>query len=157
MLPNIALLAIGIASVSAYPHNAGTESNIPHRYADNDDAAVDASKAIAPTSDGTPHSEYKEGKVFDRWVQIWLEGYGEFDKASADPNLAWLASQGITLTNYFGVAHPSQPNYVAAAGGDTFGFDADFFEQIADNTSSVTDILEDKGMTRSSYKKCSSH
>jgi acid phosphatase len=117
---------------------------------------VKASQAVAPTSDGVPQSEYKPGKVFDRWVQIWLEGSGEFDKASADPNLAWLASQGLTLTNYFGVSHPSQPNYVAAAGGDTFGFDADFFEQIADNTSSVTDILEDKCTPRSSCRKGSS-
>ncbi|KAK1817890.1 hypothetical protein LTR12_007642, partial [Friedmanniomyces endolithicus] len=37
--------------------------------------------------------------------------------AAGDPNLAWLAQKGITLENYFGVTHPSEPNYVSAVGG----------------------------------------
>lgn len=40
----------------------------------------------------------------------------DYDKAEADPNLAWLAERGITLENYFGVTHPSEPNYVASHG-----------------------------------------
>lgn len=41
----------------------------------------------------------------------------DYDKAAGDPNMAWLASQGITLSNYYGVTHPSEPNYVASVGG----------------------------------------
>ena len=36
-------------------------------------------------------------------------------------NLKWLASKGILLTNHFAVTHPSEPNYVAAVGGDYYG------------------------------------
>jgi hypothetical protein len=53
---------------------------------------------------------------------IWLENT-DYTMAVADPNLAYLATLGITLTNYFGVTHPSEPNYVAAVGGDNFGME----------------------------------
>jgi hypothetical protein len=32
-----------------------------------------------------------------------------------------LASQGILLDSYYGVTHPSEPNYVATVGGDFWG------------------------------------
>jgi len=32
-----------------------------------------------------------------------------------------LAQEGITLENYYALTHPSEPNYVAAVGGDFFG------------------------------------
>ncbi len=44
--------------------------------------------------------------------------------------MQWIASQGITLTNYWAVTHPSEPNYCAAAGGDHFGMDNDDFNAI---------------------------
>ncbi|HXU23623.1 MAG TPA: alkaline phosphatase family protein, partial [Tepidiformaceae bacterium] len=37
--------------------------------------------------------------------------------AARDPYLAELAGRGATLTHYYGVAHPSQPNYVAMIAG----------------------------------------
>ena len=36
-------------------------------------------------------------------------------------NLKELQKLGISLTNYNAVTHPSEPNYIAAAGGDYFG------------------------------------
>lgn len=75
-----------------------------------------------------------KGKVFDRIIQIWLENT-DFDKAAADrkfctsqssqshaeadrwahllANLAFIAKNGLTLSNYFAVTHPSEPNYVS--------------------------------------------
>lgn len=38
-------------------------------------------------------------------------------------NLAALAKKGITLSNYFGVTHPSEPNYAASIAGDNLGKD----------------------------------
>jgi hypothetical protein len=70
-------------------------------------ASVDSAQATAPTTHKTSHVK---GKVFDRFVTIWLENT-DFDKAKGDKNLAWLATQGITLSNYFAVTHPSEPNY----------------------------------------------
>jgi hypothetical protein len=37
--------------------------------------------------------------------------------AAADPNFAFFAKKGITLSNLFAVTHPSEPNYMAAVGG----------------------------------------
>ncbi|KAL1619944.1 hypothetical protein SLS56_009911 [Neofusicoccum ribis] len=68
---------------------------------------------LSPTS-------FAKGKAFDRIAIIWLENT-DYDKAVGDPNLAWLASKGVTLDNYHAVTHPSQPNYLAAIGGDYFG------------------------------------
>jgi len=54
----------------------------------------------------------------------------DFTYAHADSLESRLAQRGITLENYFGVTHPSEPNYVAAVGGDNFGMDNDNFNQV---------------------------
>lgn len=113
--------------------------------------AADVAAAAATAKTAQPTSNVK-GKVFDRFVTVWLENT-DFSKAQADPNLQWLASHGITLNNYFGVTHPSEPNYVAAIGGDNFGMDNDNFNQVASNVSTVIDLLEDKGISWSSYQE----
>ncbi|CAD0111337.1 unnamed protein product [Aureobasidium uvarum] len=109
------------------------------------DTARDSALTLSPTSN-------VKGKVFDRFVTIWLENT-DYDKAASDPNLAWLAKKGITLSNYNGVTHPSEPNYVAAVGGDNFGMDNDDFNAIPGNVSSVIDLLEDKGVSWSQYQE----
>ncbi|MBJ7608922.1 MAG: hypothetical protein JF887_05765 [Candidatus Dormibacteraeota bacterium] len=43
----------------------------------------------------------------------------------AAPNINFLAHQFGLATNYFGVTHPSEPNYVALLGGSTFGVQND--------------------------------
>ncbi|GAB7353654.1 hypothetical protein MBLNU459_g4063t1 [Dothideomycetes sp. NU459] len=106
-------------------------------------------QATAKTESPTSHVA---GKAFDRFVTIWLENT-DYTKAVADPNLAWLASQGITLSNYFGVTHPSEPNYCASVGGDNFGMDNDNFNFVANNVSSVVDLLEDKNVSWSDYQE----
>ncbi|KAK5171903.1 uncharacterized protein LTR77_003540 [Saxophila tyrrhenica] len=93
-----------------------------------------------------------KGKAFDRFITVWLENT-DYDKAAGDPNLSWLASQGITLSNYFGVTHPSEPNYCASHGGDNFGMDNDDFNQIDGNVSAVTALLEDKRISWGSYQE----
>ena len=109
-----------------------------------------ATEATAPAL--SPVSNVK-GAGFDRIVQIWLENtvgktlqlinttvlifLQDFDKAAADPNMQWLASQGITLTNYFAATHPSEPNYAAVVAGDEFGMDNDDFNAFPANISTV--------------------
>lgn len=75
------------------------------------------------------------------------------DKAYVAANLAWLATQGIKLTNHFAVTHPSQPNYVAAVGGDYFGMDHNGFTMIDRNVSSIVDLLEAKGISWGEYQE----
>jgi len=52
-------------------------------------------------------------------------------------NMASLAALGITLTNYYGVTHPSEPNYLASYGGDNFGMESDEFNQVPANVSNI--------------------
>ena len=52
-------------------------------------------------------------------------------------NMIALAAKGITLSNYYGITHPSEPNYCAIYGGDNFGMDNDAFNQIPANVSNI--------------------
>lgn len=72
---------------------------------------------------------------------------------STTANLAWLAAKGITLENYFGVTHPSEPNYVASHGGDYFGIDNDLLDFIDANVSTVVDLLESRGISWGEYQE----
>lgn len=66
-------------------------------------------------------------------------------------NLQWVASQGIVLTDYYSVTHPSQPNYVAAVGGSTFNVIDDTTTYIPSTTKTVVDLLEAKNISWSVY------
>ena len=101
-------------------------------------SAVEAAAATALTLSPTSHVK---GKAFDRFVVIYLENvdntvaYADREyspvfvfvrpnaKSNCIANLAELQTLGITLTNYHGVTHPSEPNYIAASGGDYFGLE----------------------------------
>ncbi|KAG6914513.1 hypothetical protein DXG01_016845 [Tephrocybe rancida] len=93
-----------------------------------------------------------KGKVFDRLITIWLENT-DFNAAAADPNLKALAKQGLTLTNYFALTHPSEPNYVASVGGEFFGINNDDLLNLPTNVSSIVDLLEDKGISWAEYQE----
>ncbi|PWY95478.1 acid phosphatase PHOa [Aspergillus sclerotioniger CBS 115572] len=93
-----------------------------------------------------------QGLAFNRFYQIWLENI-DYDDAAADANVEWLASQGITLTNFYATTHPSEPNYCAAAAGDNFGMDNDDFHQIPANVSTVADLLDTKNIAWAEYQE----
>ncbi|KAL3461954.1 phosphoesterase family-domain-containing protein [Aspergillus heterothallicus] len=92
------------------------------------------------------------GLAFDRFYQLWMENTN-YEDSAADENMQWLASQGILLTNYYGVTHPSMPNYCASVGGDTWGMDHDNFVQIPSNISTVVDLLDTKGISWGEYQE----
>ncbi|GMM45657.1 hypothetical protein DAPK24_022320 [Pichia kluyveri] len=93
-----------------------------------------------------------KGKKFDRFVVIWLENT-DFDQAAEQPDMAWVASHGITLTNYWAVTHPSEPNYMSSVGGDYFALDDDRFTSLPKNVSTLADLLDDKGISFGSYQE----
>ena len=76
-------------------------------------AAVPA--AGASGSPSVPH--------YDHIFLIVEENHGFADVIgnTAAPNLNALVNRFGLATQYFGVAHPSEPNYVALMGGNTFG------------------------------------
>ncbi|KAG6853122.1 hypothetical protein C0991_006732 [Blastosporella zonata] len=100
----------------------------------------------------SPARAVVQGAVFNRIVQIWLENT-DYTTAAADSNLKALAKKGLTLTNYYGVTHPSQPNYVASVGGEYFGIDTDNTFNLPSNISTIVDILEDKGVSWAEYQE----
>ena len=57
---------------------------------------------------------------FDRVLIIVLEN-ADYEVASQDKNLAELAAQGASFTNFHALFHPSYPNYLAMVAGTDFG------------------------------------
>jgi hypothetical protein len=92
------------------------------------------------------------GKVFDRFIQIWLENT-DFAQAAGQAVFQNLSSQGITLSSYYGVTHPSEPNYIAACGGDFWGLSSDNLVDVPTNISTIVDLLDLAGVSWSSYQE----
>ncbi|KAF3927403.1 hypothetical protein ABW21_db0205767 [Orbilia brochopaga] len=99
---------------------------------------------------------YVKGKAFNRFVTIWLENT-DFKKAEKDPNIDFFAQKGITLTNYFALTHPSEPNYVAAVSGDYYGINNDDDNILPANVSTVADLLDEKNISWGEYMEFLPH
>ncbi|KLO81770.1 acid phosphatase [Fusarium fujikuroi] len=128
-----------------HKHETGWETS----YTATGTAEVAAAAATAKTS--SPTSKVK-GKAFDRIAIIYFENEN-YEKAFGDPNFTWLRKKGITLENYFGVTHPSEPNYMAAIAGDYFGMQNDDFNRNPRNVSTVIDLLEHRGISWGLYQE----
>ena len=99
-----------------------------------------------------PSAPVVTGRVFDRFIQIWLENTNYAD-AAKQSTFKTLSAEGITLSAYYGLTHPSEPNYVAAGGGDFFGLASDNFEAIPSNVSTIVDLLELAGISWAEYQE----
>jgi hypothetical protein len=82
-------------------------------------AAVSAHKSSSNSSSTVPH--------YQHIVEIMMENtsYGTLIGNSLAPNINRLANRYGLATNYWGVTHPSEPNYVANLGGSYFGIQDD--------------------------------
>lgn len=65
--------------------------------------------------------------TYDHVFVIVMENhsYNEIIGSSAAPYINSLLSRGALATNYYAVAHPSLPNYLALTGGSTYGIASD--------------------------------
>ena len=89
-------------------------------------------------------------KNFQHVFVIMMENTG-FDSLIGNPNAPWINSAASThglATSYFGVTHPSQPNYVAATAGIQ-GIDSDADETL--NVPNIVDQIEGSGRTWKAY------
>jgi hypothetical protein len=87
------------------------------------------------------------GRAFDRVFIIMLEN--ELESAVLqDDYMRSLQDRGVRLSDYHGVTHPSQPNYVATVTGLPLVTD-DTCQDI--EATSVVDLLEAKGVTWKAY------
>jgi phosphatidylinositol-3-phosphatase len=89
-------------------------------------ATATTTTPVAPPSTGAPCTGAAP-KPVTNVIWIWMENHsydGIVGNGSA-PFLNRLAEQCGLATNYFGIAHPSLPNYIAATSGDTQGIHDD--------------------------------
>jgi len=86
-------------------------------------------------------------RAFDRIFIIMLENELE-STVRQDQFMLDLESQGVRLSDYHGVAHPSQPNYVATIAGVPIVAD-DNCQDI--DRPNLVDLLEAKGITWKAY------
>ncbi|KAI0657500.1 phosphoesterase family-domain-containing protein [Cubamyces menziesii] len=92
------------------------------------------------------------GKAFDRFIQIWIENT-DYDTAASSAAFQTLSKQGVLFNQFYAVTHPSEPNYLAAVGGDFFGAGDDNFYHIPQNVSTIVDLLEAKNISWGSYQE----
>jgi phospholipase C len=94
----------------------------------------------------------KDVKSFDHVFVIMMENTG-YNALIGNPNAPWTnkaARKYGLATNYFGVTHPSQPNYVAATAGIT-GPNSDNDETLT--VPNLVDQLESHDKTWKSYSQ----
>lgn len=102
---------------------------------------------------GTGQTRFKiveGGRSFDRFITIWLENQ-DFGEVINNPDIIDLKREGILLTKYYAQTHPSQPNYIAAVGGDYFGLDHDEHIRIPENVSTIVDLFAPKDISWGGY------
>jgi hypothetical protein len=69
------------------------------------------------------------------------------------PYLHSLMAQGATMANYHAVYHPSDENYMAIAGGDTYTTGATYYPNINDPGTNLGDELDAAGKTWKAYEQ----
>jgi phosphatidylinositol-3-phosphatase len=109
---------------------------------------IDTPAAVA-SSAPSPHVPN-----FDHIVIVVFENQ-EFDNVIGNPLMPTfnkLADEYTLLTQYYAVAHPSLPNYIALLGGDTFGIDSDCGDCFVD-AASLPDLIEASGRTWKTYQE----
>ncbi|KIM65609.1 hypothetical protein SCLCIDRAFT_440993 [Scleroderma citrinum Foug A] len=106
---------------------------------------------VGVSNGSLPSAPVVTGQVFDRFIQIWLENTNYADAAKQSV-FKTLSAEGITLSAYYGLTHPSEPNYIAAAGGDFFGLASDDYEAIPSNIFTIVDLLDQAGISWAEYE-----
>jgi phosphatidylinositol-3-phosphatase len=115
-------------------------------------AALFALGMMVPLA-ASAHTDASNGKLknFQHVFVIMMENTG-FDSLIGNPNAPFINSVAATnglATNYFGVTHPSQPNYIAATSGSTNGVTND--DDTTIDVTNIVDQLEAKGKTWKAY------
>lgn len=79
--------------------------------------------------------------------------YDDIIGSSDAPYINSLASSGALMTNSFAVTHPSEPNYMALFGGDTFGLSSDACPVSEGNAANLGSELLAAGKTFKGYSE----
>ena len=93
---------------------------------------------------------------YDHVFTVMMENtdYNEIMGDPTDtPYLHSLMAQGATMTNFHAQYHPSDENYLAIAGGDTYASGAVYWPNINDPHTNLGDELETAGKTWKAYEQ----
>lgn len=93
---------------------------------------------------------------YDHVFTVMMENtdYSQVMNDPADtPYMHSLMGQGATLTDYHGVYHPSDENYLAIAGGDTYAKGATYYPNINSPERNLGDTLEAAGKSWKAYEQ----
>jgi hypothetical protein len=109
---------------------------------------------VAPTISAYTDTANGSGSSLKNYQHVFIimmENTG-YKSLIGNPNAPWVNSAAATYglaTNYFGAAHPSQPNYIAATSGSTNGVMDDNDTTI--NVPNIVDQLEGASKTWKAY------
>lgn len=107
----LALLALTFPAVAQSPSTTPQKQNSQPQVKQSPQEKRDEASLAA---------ERAKAHHFDRVLIIVLENV-DYERAIQDPNLAALAQQGASFTNFHALFHPSYPNYLAMIAGTDFG------------------------------------
>ena len=114
--------------------------------------AVLAVAAASAASTGKKTPPKAGGHAFDHVFIIMLENHSQ-SSVIDDPNAPFitsLAHKYAMAANYYGVTHPSEPNYVAAISGSNWGHNVDDPSLTYDHLN-IVDELESHHLTWAAY------
>ncbi len=97
------------------------------------------------------HSIIERPKIWsniNKVVVIFLENT-DFEDTVNRPFMKQLSQNGALLTSYYGITHPSQPNYIAFISGQTHGVDNN--KNVSIKASHLGDLLKNADKTWKSY------
>ncbi len=105
-------------------------------------AALAAGLAATSGAAAAGHRPHQHGVRLDRVFVIMLENHSE-KSVIGDPNAPYitsLATKYAEASNYYGVTHPSEPNYVAAISGSNWWTNTDNPANRFDHTNLVDEL-----------------
>ncbi|MFF0410298.1 alkaline phosphatase family protein [Kitasatospora sp. NPDC004745] len=119
-----------------------------------DDLSLTLDTPVAAPAPLTPPASAVPG--YDHVFTVMMENtdYAQIMNDPADtPFIHGLMAQGATLTDAHGVYHPSDENYLAVAGGDTYTKGATYWPNINSPQRNLGDTLEEAGKTWKAYEQ----
>ncbi len=109
-----------------------------------------ADASPTPTQSTTTSSAPRLDRIF----VIMLENHSQ-SSVIGDPNAPFLnrlARNNVTADRYYGVTHPSMPNYIAAIAGSNFGIQDDHDQNVVNlDRKNLVDQLEHHGVRWDAY------
>jgi phosphatidylinositol-3-phosphatase len=118
------------------------------------EADKDKNENAFPTPSRNPGTMNDGVPVFEHIIIIWMENedYDTIAGSRQMPVLNDLAKQNVLLSNYYAIAHPSLPNYLALISGSTFGITKDCTDCYFKDTS-LPDLLDRAKISWKTYQE----